>query len=272
MDENKIKETISYGREFMKMPIEDPTYQSDQELKKEQPPLAKAPMRSRDCVIDLPINFRNLAIENDFLKVINDRKSERAYTNETMTLLELSYLLWCSQGVKEIRGNNYATIRTVACGGARHQFECYMALQAIDGIKDGLYHYLPLTHQIEFLSEVSDMKGFINEALGGQVWASKANVNLFYSIVPYRVEWRYGIYAHRVALIDSGHITQNVYLAATSIGLGACAVGYIDGPLLDRVFELNAEEEFIFYACPAGKVKTNKRVDFDPYDFIIKQR
>ena len=270
MDDKKIKELIETGRDFMKMPIEDESYQSDQQLKKPQPPLAKSPMRTE--AIDLPTHFNLLTIENDVLKVINQRKSERVFTNQPMSLLELSYLLWCSQGVKEIRGNNYATIRTVACGGARHQFECYMALQNIEGLQDGLYHYLPLSHQIEFLGSVQDMKTFIDQALGGQSWASKANVNFFYSIVAYRVEWRYGIYAHRVALIDAGHITQNVYLAATSIDLGACAIGYLDGALLDKAFELDGKEEFIFYACPVGTIKKTEALDFDPYNFVQTQR
>lgn len=270
MEDKKIKELISYGREFMKMPIEDPTYRSDQELKLPQPPLVKKAMN--DKAIDLPTNFDDLNISSDFLKIINDRRSERIYTEEQMPLLALSYILWCSQGVKQIKGNNYATIRTVACGGARHQFECYMIIQNVEGLDNGFYHYLPLSHQIEYLDTTNDLKWFINEALGGQSWANKANINFFYSIVAYRVEWRYGIYAHRVALIDAGHITQNVYLAATSIDLGACAIGYIDGELLNKTFKLDGNEEFIFYACPVGMIKKSETDSFDPFAFVLSQR
>ena len=268
MDKAQIDQLIKTGRDFMKMPIEDPDYRSDQELKLPQPPLVKAPMRGN--AIDLPTDFENLKIETDFLKIINSRQSDRVYTEEAVSLLELSYLLWCAQGIKEIRGNHYATIRTVPCGGARHQFELYMSLQNITGIDNGLYHYLPMTHQIEFLNPKEDLKAFIGEALGGQNWADKANVCFFLSVVPYRCEWRYGIYAHRVALIDAGHISENMYLAANSIGLGGCGIGYINQACLDSAFELDGQEEFMFYAFPIGTVKP--RNIKDPYVLIHETR
>lgn len=267
MNEKELKGLINTGRDFMKMPIEDPDYQTDQELKKPQPPLAKSPMR-KDA-IDLPIDFENLPIDNDFLHIINSRKSERVYTEVTISKLALSYLLWCTQGVKEIKGQNYATVRTVPCGGARHQFECYLVIQNINELTDGLYHYLPMTHQLELLNVIPDLKSFIGDALGGQIWANKANVTFFYSVVGYRCEWRYGIYAHRVALIDAGHITENLYLAATSIKLGGCAVGYIDEALLDKAFELDGYDEFMFYGFPVGTLKQdNNQLKKDPYAFI----
>jgi len=266
MEKSQIDQLIKTGRDFMKMPIEDQDYHSDQELKLPQPPLVKAPMRKE--AIDLPIDFDQLEIESEFLKIINTRKSDRVYTEQTISLLKLSYVLWCAQGIKEIRGNNYATIRTVPCGGARHQFETYLALQNIEGLTDGLYHYLPMTHSIEFLNPKADMKPFIDQALGGQAWANKANINLFLSIVPYRCEWRYGIYAHRVALIDAGHVSQNLYLAANSIGLGGCGVGYIDQAILDEAFELDGQEEFIFYAFPIGSINHADKLLKDPYNLI----
>ena len=123
--QEKVEKKIREGREFVARweydEAEFEGYETDQELKKRQPPLAKAPMT--DCVMDLPKDFSCLSIDNDFLHIINNRESHRVYTGETMTLEELSYLLWCTQGVKEIRGKSYATLRTVPCGGARHEFE-----------------------------------------------------------------------------------------------------------------------------------------------------
>jgi SagB-type dehydrogenase family enzyme len=228
-----IKARIALGRSIITKFSDDEsvpeTYMTDQELKKPQPPLAKAPMTDR--IIDLPNDFGELEIRTDFLGIINDRKSHRVYTDQPLTLRELSYLLWCTQGVKDVRGKSYATIRTVPCGGARHEFECYMAIRRVEGLEPGLYHYLPMTHQIEFLGESADMGGFISKSLQEQNWALKSSVVFYYSCVFYRAEWRYGPWAHPVILMDSGHITENLYLAATSIGLGGCAIAAVDGPL-----------------------------------------
>jgi SagB-type dehydrogenase family enzyme len=144
-----------------------------------------------------------------------------------------------------------------------------MIIQNVESLEDGYYHYLPLIHKIECLSTHQDLKPFIIKALGDQAWAAKANINFFYSVVAYRCEWRYGIYAHRVALIDVGHISQNMYLAATSIHLGGCGVGYLNEAVLNEAFELDGEEEFMFYAFPVGTLDKNIKLTVkDPYDFI----
>ena len=120
-----------------------------------------------DVQHELPLDFTGLEYEKDFLKVINTRSSHRVFSELPMDLLQLSYLWWCIQGVKEIRGNSYATLRTVPCGRARHQFETYLAIPNIEGLEDGLYHYLPLGHKFEFLKKTDDLKGFIGSSLQG---------------------------------------------------------------------------------------------------------
>ncbi len=204
MDQKEIEKRIKLGRSFVvKFGDEegvDADYATDQELKKPQPPLTKAPMT--DHILDLPTDFSGLVIDGDFLHIINSRKSHRVYTQEPMSLLELSYLLWCTQGIKDVRGKAYATLRTVPSGGARHEFECYLALRNITGLEDGLYHYLPMKHQIEFLGPKEDLEEFVSLSLCEQSWAARANAVFYYSCVFYRAEWRYGIWAHAPILMD----------------------------------------------------------------------
>ena len=271
LTEQQIREMIANRRMIMHPDMEEyEDYRTDQQLKRPQPPLVKAAMR--ETAIALPLDFEKLKIDNDFLHVINSRRSHRVYTQQQMTLRELSFLLWCSQGVKEIRGRSYATIRTVPAGGARHPFEVYLTVQNVEGLKNGLYHYLPMKHQIECLEEREELKDFIGRALEGQLWAAKANVVFFYSFVAYRAEWRYGIYAHRMCMADAGHVTENVYLAATAIGLGGCAVGAVDGPLCDEVFGLDGDEEFIFYCMPLGTVsEADRQKEKDFYRFVEEE-
>ena len=271
LTEQQIQQMIRQRRRIMHPDLDQyDGYQTDQELKRPQPPLAKSPMR--ETSLALPLDFENLNIDNDFLHVINSRRSHRVYTEEQMSLRQLSFLLWCSQGVKEVRGRSYATIRTVPGGGARHPFEVYMTIQNVEGLKNGLYHYLPMKHHLECLEEKEDLKDFIGKALEGQVWGQKANVVFFYSFVAYRAEWRYGIHAHRMCMADAGHVTENVYLAATAIGLGGCAVGAVDGPLCDEALGLDGEEEFVFYCMPVGTVSEDDRQkEKDFYRFVEEE-
>ncbi len=269
--EKEVQELIRKRRRIMHPDLDlYDNYQTDQELKRPQPPLAKSPMTDKS--IPLALDFEKLPIDNDFLHVINSRRSHRVYTEEKMSLRELSYLLWCSQGVKEVRGKSYATLRTVPGGGARHPFEVYMSIQNVEGLDNGFYHYLPMKHHIELLQKKEDLKDFITESLEGQKWAEKANVVFYYSFVCYRAEWRYGIHAHRMCMADAGHVTENVYLAATSIGLGGCAIGAVDGLYCDRQLGLDGEEEFIFYAMPVGTIsEENRQKEQDFYKFVEEE-
>lgn len=277
MTEKEMKERIETGRHFMARWSRpgDETFESDQQKKLPQPPLVKEPMREES--LELPKNFEDLTLTNDILAVINNRKSSRVYTQETMSLLELSYLLWTTQGVKDIRGRSYATLRTVPCGGARHEFECYMLIQNVDGLEDGSYHYLPMTHRIEMLNSKAELetahgmtfREIISATLNGQVWGAKSNIVFYYSMVAYRAEWRYGIRAHRVALIDAGHITENLYIACSSAHIGTCAIGAVNSALCDTIFELDGEEEFAFYAATVGTISdANAQAEKDFYAFV----
>ena len=261
LDDTLQKQLIKAGREFTRGFTEDDPYmedfESDQDLRKPQPPLVKPAMA--DNKIELTRDFSGLELKNDLVELIRDRRSSRVYTGETVTKAQLSFLLWATQGVKTIRGKSYATIRTVPCGGARHEFETYLLVRQVEGLEPGAYHYLPLEHALEFLHPVSNIEDAITNSLDEQKWAEKANVVFYWTMVPYRAEWRYGIYAHRVAMIDVGHIGQNLYLACTGAGLGTCAIGAFSHEVCNELFGLDGEEEYVVYTAPVGTVRESDR-------------
>ena len=192
-----------------------------------------------------------------------------------MSLLQLSFLLWGTQGVKDIRGKSYATLRTVPAGGARHPFETYLLVRQVEGLVPGMYHYLPMTHQLELLSAQEDPQAlldFAEESLCGQRWAAKANVVFYWGFVPYRSEWRYGIFAHKLIMADMGHVGENLYLACAALGLGTCGIGAYDQALCDKAFQLDGEEEYTVYTQTVGTVKAGdegKEKAF--YSFVEEQ-
>ncbi|MDR1794826.1 MAG: SagB/ThcOx family dehydrogenase [Erysipelotrichaceae bacterium] len=248
---------IQKNREFLQFRLLD-VEPSDQEKKLPQPPLYKDPKEGAK-LIDLPKNYRDAIVNNDFLDVIDQRKSDRVYSGETITLLQLSYLLWATQGVKAIRGQNYATIRTVPCGGARHEFECYLLVINVEGLAAGTYHYLPETHQLEFLKPVKDAPEMADILMRHQSWVKHSSVQFFWSLLPYRAEWRYSVYAHRIILVDIGHVGENLYLAATALGLGTCGIGAFDQKVCDDLFDFEGTDESTIYSATIGvNVKVEK--------------
>lgn len=270
------QQIIDKNRDFMKGYRASDPYQedfvSDQQQCLPQPPLVKDAMRPADSHIPLPLDFSGLDCKNDLYALFRDRKSQRVYTEQPVSLAQLSFLLWATQGIKELRGKAYATLRTVPSGGARHPFETYLAVRLVDGLRPGIYHYLPMEHALEFLGLPENFDEQIADSLSGQKWAAKANVVFYWSMVAYRAEWRYGIYAHRVALIDAGHLGQNLYLAAEGVGLGCCGIAAFEHELCCRMLEIDGIEEFPVYTMPVGTVSAeNQQAEQDFYRFVREQ-
>ena len=255
---------IRKNREFMKCPdffVKMPV--SDQSKKLPQPALCLDP---RGAVLEISSNFDSILSYPLYSDLLDLRRSVRVYDKKTpMTQDQLAYLLWSSQGIQEVHGDNYATLRPAPSGGARHPFETYFAARNVEGLQPGLYHYLPLEHigekrvSVEFLREIDDYDNLISGALAGQKWAAAASVVVFLSFVAYRSEWRYIDMAHRVALIDLGHVGQNLMLSAAAMGLGSCCMAAYNQKLCDETLGLDGFEEYTTYACAVGKPKRNQK-------------
>lgn len=275
LDKSSQEAIIQKGRDFTKGYRQNDPYledfESDQSLKLPQPPLVKSAMRPKDCRITLTRDFSELNLQKDLHSVIRDRRSARVYTQEEMNVTQLSFLLWATQGIKGLRGKSYATLRTVPCGGARHEFETYLIIRKVEGLQPGAYHYLPMEHALEFLHPVENAEETITQSLSGQSWASKANVVFYWAMVPYRAEWRYGIYAHRTALIDIGHVGQNLYLTAGALGLGCCAIAAFEHEKCCEVFSLDGEDEYIVYTIPVGTIREKDREEEQAFYRFVEE-
>ena len=232
--------------------------ETDQMLRRKQPPLVKPPVTDLSVTpaIPLPRDFSELPVVKDLSKIFAERSSHRVYSGEEISLNELSFLLWATQGIKSIRGKRYATIRTVPSGGARHPFETYFLALHVKGIKRGLYHYLPISHSVEMIEETDisndDAWRYVSDTVCGQRFVENASVIFYYSIVPYRAEWRYAYSAHRVTMMDLGHISENMYIACTALKLGTCGIAAVDSDLCNTWMHLDGDEEDICYAMPVG--------------------
>ncbi|MGN6713154.1 SagB/ThcOx family dehydrogenase [Anaerocolumna jejuensis] len=254
--EHIYKQKIIQGREIMK--TSDYEVESDEAKGLPQPLLSNE--KTTDTVVQLSKEFEDIITDGNFLSVLNNRTSKRKYAEEALTLKELSFLLWATQGVKGVIGNKRkATLRTVPSAGARHPFETYLFVNRVEGLNQGLYHYLPLTHELELIREDSDQENKVTKAFLGQSFAGGAPVCFVWSVVPYRSEWRYTVDAQKYALLDAGHICQNLYLAGGAIGCGVCAIGAYDQQLTDsliglsRAYSTEEDSEFAVYAAAVGK-------------------
>jgi SagB-type dehydrogenase family enzyme len=256
-DENKenYKKLIKDSRNVMKAGWEV-SFEgiSDQMRGIETPPIQKDYDKNAE-IINLP-NYDNIRLKkSNIFDCFNDRKSRRVFLEEYLSLEELSYLLWVTQGIRWISPDGKNNLRTVPSGGARHPFETYLAVNRVHKLKKGIYRYLPVEHKLLFLFSDEKLSETLKKLAANQVFVGKSAVCFIWSTIPYRMEWRYTLSARKDILIEAGHICQNLYLACESITCGTCAIAAYNQEELDDFLNLDGEDEFVVYMAPVGRVK-----------------
>jgi SagB-type dehydrogenase family enzyme len=237
---DSVRKTIDFSR-------------TDQSLGVPPPLIEKtySPDAERIALIP-PAEFQTLP-RVDLLFAIGNRQSRRQFSETPLMLEELSFLLWATQGVREQSDAGHAR-RTVPSAGARHALETYLCVLNVQGLDRGFYRYLPLEHQLVVEYRGESAAGKIGWAAFQQNWISSAATVFIWSAIPYRTEWRYGLAAHKVILLDAGHVCQNLYLACEAISAGTCAVAAYDQELMDQLLKIDGKDEFVIYLAAVGKV------------------
>ncbi|MBC8016505.1 MAG: SagB/ThcOx family dehydrogenase [Sporomusaceae bacterium] len=241
----------SIGHEFMVKTRYENLEPSTQAKHMPQPPLEALYDQAR--VIDLPMPEDIPAITIDFMAAVELRTSVRDYQHMPVSLLELSFLLWCTQGVKQVLGGNKATLRTVPSAGARHAFETYLLINRVEGIKPGLYRFLALEHKLMEVNLEDNIAEEITKACLGQNFVTNSAVTFIWAADAPRMTWRYGERGYRYLHLDAGHICQNLYLSAQVIGCGACAIAAFDDEYINRTLGIDGDQQFVVYVATVGK-------------------
>lgn len=250
-----MQELLGQHRYFLKDTIRKTiNFSATDQSRSLPPPPVEKPYNPDTELIDLvpPNKFDSLP-RVDLLSAINNRQSRRKYSNVSVTLSELSFLLWATQGIKQQLDPGHA-LRTVPSAGARHALETYLGILNVSGIDVGFYRYLPLEHKLCVESRDKQAAQKMASAAFNQTWMLNAAVIFVWAAIPYRMEWRYGLAAHKVILLDVGHIGQNLYLACEAIGAGTCAVAAYNQEALDDLLKLDGNDEFAIYMAAVGKL------------------
>lgn len=188
----------------------------------------------------------------NFLELVELRSTNRQYDeHEPLTNKELSYLLWCTQGIKMVTPAK--TIRNVPSAGGRNALETFLYIRRVEGIKKGLYRFLPIEHKLLLVSDEADIESKICDEFSTVGVSKKAAVVFIWSAVYERMACMFGERAYRYIYLDAGHVGQNLYLAAQSIGLKVCALGAFDDEQLNKNLGFDGNEQFVVYGAGVGK-------------------
>jgi SagB-type dehydrogenase family enzyme len=246
--------SIDKQRKFLKAALWTEWDELETDQKKKLPPLPmQKPYPEGATLVDLVAPADITVGRMPLLDVIERRRSRRKYGDEALTLEELSFLLWATQGLQRVFPGRQASFRTVPSGGGRHPFETYLLVNRVTWLEPGLYRYLPVEHKLYLEYTDPELIERVHESSYKQ-YVTQSAVTFVWTVIPYRSEWRYSILSHKVIAIDAGHLCQNLYLASEAIGAGTCAIGAYDQQQLDQVLRVDGEEEFAIYMATVGKL------------------
>ncbi len=240
------------GREFMRKTRYENLEPSQQQAGViPQPPL-EVEATPDAAAIALPDVGRLAFAPLDVRQAIEQRTTIRRYSDDPISLEQLSYLLWLTQGVKAVTPRP-VTLRTVPSAGARHAFETYLLVNRVAGLQPGVYRFLAIEHALLPVNLDAATNAALTHACLDQGQVEHSAVTFFWVADVARMYWRYGERGYRYLHLDAGHVCQNLYLAAEQLGCGVCAIAAFDDVLTNTALGLDGEEQFTVYIASLGK-------------------
>jgi SagB-type dehydrogenase family enzyme len=212
---------------------------------KARPPQYKT-YADRPSVRLTPPTFKGVPLE----EAIRRRRSERDFSGKAMSIEELSQLLYAASGITG--QSDSQPLRSAPSAGALYPIETYVVVNNVEGLSMGLYHYNVPGHTLELLKE-GNFKGKITHCALDQEMAGQANVTFILTAIFDRTTWKYDERGYRYAYIEAGHISQNLYLQATSLGLGSVAIGAFYDDSLNKLLDVDGKTEAAIYMHAVGK-------------------
>ena len=203
------------------------------------------PINQVEDMIQLPevVTDGQMSLE----KAISLRRSIRTYADQPLSLSDLSQLLWSAQGITNERG-----FRTAPSAGATFPLEMFVVVNQVEGLNKGIYHYLPVEHELEFL-RADDVLEPLFRACLSQSMILEAGATLVFAAVFERTTARYGNRGERYVLNEIGHASQNVHLQAAALDLGTVVIGAYRDDEVEDILQLG-DQYRVLYLMPVGKL------------------
>jgi SagB-type dehydrogenase family enzyme len=215
-------------------------------------PAVEQPAPENSEKIQLP-DGKGFSLEKtDLVALIEKRQTFRKYTDDQLSLDELAFLLWGTQGVKAIT-ENPLTKRTVPSAGSRHPFETYLLINKVESLSPGLYRYLAIDNMLTRISAPEDIRERLTIACMKQSHVHESAVTFFWVADIMRTIWRYSQRGYRFILLDAGHVCQNLYIMAESINCGVCGIAAYDDDLVNQALGVNGSDLFTAYIATLGR-------------------
>lgn len=182
------------------------------------------------------------------------RESCRNMRPGPMSMSQLGTILYSGYGVnRSNEGTAFVRpFRTVPSGGGLYPLEIYFHTANVEGMTAGLYHYNAVRHRAYRLRE-GDFGFDIGNGLVQKNLAVDASVIFFLTGIFDRSVFKYGDRGYRFVLLESGHVSQNMNLAAAGLGFGALNIGGFMDRTIDEFLGVDGVNHSTVYMLAVGQ-------------------
>jgi SagB-type dehydrogenase family enzyme len=182
-------------------------------------------------------------------RLVGERRSEREFGSGAITAASLSALLHASYGITQ---SGPKPLRSVPSGGALYPLELYVVPAAVEGLEAGLYHFDPLLADLEVVELGLDLTPLL-DAMVYREPVAQAQLVVLVTAMFWRTRFKYALRGYRFALLEAGHVAQNLLLCATALDLAAVALGGFYDRQLAAFLGVDGVEEAPLYAICVGR-------------------
>jgi SagB-type dehydrogenase family enzyme len=171
---------------------------------------------------------------------IKQRRTIRSFSPESLNSNQLSQLLWSAQGIT----GNSGFKRAAPSAGALYPMDVYAVVgrSSVEQIEAGVYHYEPNGHRLSYITK-KDVRDSVAKASLSQMWMARAPLNIVITAEYSRITVKYKERGIRYAMIEAGHIAQNLFLQTEAMGLKAAIVGAFHDSELIEILKMPSTHE-----------------------------
>ncbi len=200
----------------------------------------------------MPLPADLAPLDRGLSDLILERSAGQSLSPDPITLTQLATLLHCAYGITRVHDKGLPKPLLAPSVGGPHPLELYLHAAHVESLAAGLYHFNLRERRMD-LVQPGDCSRQIAAALKQPELGLNMSLMIFITAVFERVIVKHGDRGYRFALLDAGHIAQNINLAAAALDLCSVNIGAFLDREIDHLIGLDGIAHSTLYLVGVGK-------------------